>query len=274
MRRYDKFGLLSIMIGLGAASPAFAEDGERAGAEGPQIHGSVYAMAAATPDYLGSDDYRAVPFGGAYLQYGNFYFVTEGSGASLNVSPVAMLVAGPSVNYRIGRQAEDIDSAAVSALGDLDDAFEAGGFIGVRFNGLLSPQDRLQVSSKILFDVSDTHDGHVGEIAVQYELPVSRRFAVTAQVNGSWASKEFVDYQFGIDQAGAVASGLSEYEGKAGFYEVRSSLIGRFLVSDHVAVMAIGSYGHLLDNAADSPLVETEGSESQFFGGLGLAYMF
>ena len=279
MREYDKFGLLTIMIGLGAASPALAEDGERAGTEGAQLHGSVYAMAAAAPDYVGSDDYRAVPFGGAYLQYGNFYFVTEGSGASLNVSPIAQVIAGPSVNYRFGRQAEDIDSAAVAALGDLDDAFEAGGFVGVRLNGLLSPQDRLQVSGKILFDVSDTYDGHVGEIAVQYEVPFSRSFAITAQVNGSWASVEFIDYQFGIDEfsiaeAGAPAEGLSEYRGKAGFYEVRTSLIGRYLVTDHVAVMAIGSYGHLLENAADSPLVEIEGSESQFFGGLGLAYVF
>lgn len=252
-------------------SAALAQDGD---GPGPGMHGTVYAMPAVAPDYSGSDDYRIVPFGGVRLVYREFYLQTEGTGVSANLSPLGNVIAGPAVNYRIGRRAKDIESAAVGALGNLEDAFEVGGFAGLRFDDLLAPGDGIELSAKMMFDVSDKHDGRTIETTIRYDFPLSREFALGIGAMGTYADDGYHDYYYGVTPEGAALSGLDAYDPEGGWTEVRGVLTARYQIAPRWAIVGIGSYGRLLDQAKDSPLVAAEGSADQFFGGLGVAFVF
>ena len=76
---------------------------------------------------------------------------------------------------------------------------------------------------------------------------------------------------FGIDAADAARSGLDQYSADEGFKDVSFGGAAYRLFDGGASRLAI--YTRLIDDAADSPVVDDVGDENQFFAGALVNYV-
>ncbi len=107
--------------------------------------------------------------------------------------------------------------------------------------------------------------------AAEHTARLNAQTKLTASIGTAYASDDYMTSFFGVTAAQSAASGLARYTPDAGFKDVSAGLTAAIDLSDRWTLLLTGRYTHLIGDAADSPVVE---SESQFFGGLGLAYKF
>ena len=75
------------------------------------------------------------------------------------------------------------------------------------------------------------------------------------------------DY-FGIDAADARRSGLDQHDADAGFKDIAIGGAVLHDLTERLQVGLLARYARLVGDAADSPIVDDEGSANQFFAGL------
>ena len=107
---------------------------------------------------------------------------------------------------------------------------------------------------------------------------MSRRFYVSASASAEWAGDGYADYYYSISPAESLSSGLAIYEAEGGLKEWRLGLTALHAFSGDLthgwSVFTSGSYGHLVGDFADSPIVDNRGSASQWMAAVGVAYTF
>jgi outer membrane scaffolding protein for murein synthesis (MipA/OmpV family) len=94
---------------------------------------------------------------------------------------------------------------------------------------------------------------------------------LTTGIGTNYATDDYMTAFFGVNAAQSVASGLPVYNPSAGFKDVYIGATAAIDLNDRWTLLLIGRYAHLIGDAADSPIVETE---SQFYGGAALSYKF
>ena len=77
---------------------------------------------------------------------------------------------------------------------------------------------------------------------------------------------------FSVDARDAAASGLAQYDADGGLKDVWVQPMFVFLFSKKWHLGFGFRYKLLLGDAADSPVVDVQGSKNQFLAGLGLIY--
>jgi outer membrane scaffolding protein for murein synthesis (MipA/OmpV family) len=264
---------VSVALLLLAASPvqdvAFAEE----------PHWLLMAGAVGRPDYEGSDDTEAFPFGSFRVWWESGRYVelvgarSSGSAARLEanlldtVHEINLVELGPVVQYRLAR--DDVDNNAVDALGDIDAALELGAFVALKFEDL-----RVRLTGA--HDVSDEHDGDVVELAAEYRAKLSDTFTLTSGVASTWASKDYMKTYFGVTAAGAMASGLPEYSADSGVKDVGVRFTAMWAGPgqgwEHLRLIGLLSWFSMLGDAQDSPIVDDVGDDNQLFGGLAVGW--
>jgi MipA family protein len=218
--------------------------------------------AVVTPDYPGAVGYRVLPIPAADVRLGRFYFNGR-DGAGLDLLP-------PKPNaVRVG--------VGLFFRPDRDTSFDP-----VRLRGLdeipFAPQLRAFVrKSTLRWDFGLAAQRDLGATnGLTADLSVSRRFLVgggflSVGPTLSFADANFARGFFGVSPAEAVRGARAAYRPDAGPYEV--SLGGAFvkpLGRKWVANAAVG-LGHLIGDAADSPVV---GRKLAPRGAFGIAYRF
>lgn len=249
------------------SSPAFAYKNDK------PLTGFISIGAFAKPDYAGSDDYDAAPLLAGKVNYGDYYVETKGLGLRANISSLNSVEFGPAIAYRFGRD-DDVDNARVKRLREIDDAFEAGAFIKVPFNGVLKPRDQVAFSIDALTDISGAHDGTLVSFGTSYSYSPADQWRLTTSLSATYADDDFMESYFSVDTDNAARSDLSAYHAEGGFKDVGVALIGNYQMTDRWGLTAIAGYTKMLGDAADSPIVNQEGNDNQFMGGLGLSYSF
>lgn len=259
----------------GAGSP---EAGNSGGSDARRGQPDFIALGVGfNPEYVGSDDYRIIPFGA-------FNFATpiadiRSSGLAVSADLLApyqrdrsvRIELGPQVNYRFGRERDRVKDPAILALGTIDDAIEVGGQAGIVFEG--ERGGSLALRAEALRDVSDVYDGWTYGLEATYTLPTSREWGVNLVVNTQYGGNRFHDRYFDVNAAQSLASGLRQYDADEGFYQVAAGINLRRNLSRRFFVAGQFVTARLIDDVADSPVVE-RGSKTQFRGGLtvGLAF--
>lgn len=235
-----------------------------------------------TPSYEGSDNYVVSGAGLARGRVSGFNFYSRATALYLDLvrEPVDAAInveAGPMINARLDRSGR-IRDARVKALGELDTAVEAGGFVGITRNKVFHDYDFLTVRLDAIHDVTGTHDGTIIAPNIEYGTPLSRTFFVGAAVSAEHVSGKFADTYFSIVPAGSAASGLPAFDADGGFKNVRVTLLGTQSLSGDLrrglAIFGVASYSRLLGDFKDSPIVSVAGDADQLFGALGLSYTF
>ncbi len=226
------------------------------------------------PTYEGSEEYEAV---------GIPYLLPQFSGGSSDgffnrIDARALddvrfelirhdgIIAGPLVGYQFGREEDDGD--LLEGLGDIDDSFVAGGFVGYRWNWL-----QLDVSYHHFFGDVDGYQIRFGAEAIR---AVNERVTLTARIGATYADNNYTQTNFGVTDEQSLASGLAgvglgEFDADAGFKDVHAQVGFKADLDENWSARASARYSRLLDDAADSPVVETE---DQFTGLIGLSYRF
>lgn len=253
---------------LAASSPASATESgpasaavldARAAVKKDGDHWTLGAGAAWAPAFKGSDDYEIQPVPLVDVKYGRF-FARTGDGIGFNVLETPVFTAGASVNWMQGYDEDDVPDGVEGA----DDALGARLFLSMRVKGAVATLEAVQA-------VTETDRGMTVGAGLAYPVQATDRLTLTPSLGVTWASEKFMDGYFGIDGAEAAASGLRAYAPGSGLRDVTLRLSAHYRFTDNLS--AVGSIGlsHLLDEAADSPLVE---ERTQPLGLIGLTYTF
>lgn len=272
----NQIALLVAAAALATAIPAFAKDADDQ-AEGPNF---AAFGAGFTPEYVGADQSRVIPFGAFKLSTPAAELRSSGLSVSADfLAPYqrgkrVRIEFGPQANYRFGRDPEDIDDAAVRALGKIDDAVEVGLVLGVTIGGVWSDRDRLAFRIEALRDASDVHDGNTFGLETTYTFPTPRRWRVDLVANTQYGDDRFHSRYFDVSPAQSQAAGLPAFDARSGFYQVaigtnvQRYLTQRWFIAGQVVV------AQLIGDVADSPVVADSGSDRQLRGGIALGVTF
>ncbi|NVJ99687.1 MAG: MipA/OmpV family protein [Alphaproteobacteria bacterium] len=219
-----------------------------------------------TPDYRGSDDYRLKVLPLIDLRYKDRLHLSYNR-LSYSVVREGYWSVGPFVKYKAGRTEKR--NAALAGLGDIAPTAEVGVFAKYK-------------SKRALMDVEFRQAlGHGRGASVRFmaghALFKKGDFAVAAIIEGKWRSKAEMQTYFGVteEQAARSESGLLAFMPSAGVSEVSINILGRYQVSDRHRLLALIGYGHMLGDAAYSPVVSGGmGRRQQVIAGVGFTIDF
>lgn len=227
------------------------------------------AAGTISPEYEGSDEYEpgAVPY--FHLSWKDTIIATTrggGPGLYTQKSWTDNFTTQLGVRYEGGRDEDDND--ALEGLGDLD----VGAVAAVSLAYEWGP---VEFWAELAHDLTGDRDGTTATLGAEYSVMAfdnRGRFAIGPTV--TWADEEYMDNTFGISasQAAASRNGYSPFDAESGIKDVGLNASFSYAFTEHVSVLVSGEYARLLSDAADSPLVDDEGSANQFQGLVGLIY--
>lgn len=258
-------GLALLIVGTGRAA---AEEGMPSRPTAGW-HGSIGIGVATMPEYEGAKDSktRAVP--NINLYYGDSLFFTRmTAGANLLRHTTELgvaITAGPLLGLRHGRDQDD--HAALNGLGDIDRAFDAGGFVRLRKQGWHASVDVRQ-------NITNTDQGASVNFSTGYGMPLSSTLRLRTNIDTTWASSDYMKTFYGIDATQSAQSGLARYDAGSGFKHVGANLIADYSINREWAGYASLRYKRLVGNAADSPIVANFGERDQVSANIGVKYRF
>ncbi|MDD3800298.1 MAG: MipA/OmpV family protein [Novosphingobium sp.] len=235
------------------------------------------------PSYDGSDDYVVSPFPVVQGHFRGVDINPRPGGVALDVVPDSRdakigFSFGPvaTVSFNRNRQIKD---PVVKAAGKLDAAIELGVTGGVTAYRVLNDYDALTLSADVKWDVNGAYKGMTWSPSISYLTPLSKAVLVTLSAGAHHADGDYARYYYSVTPVQSAASGLPQYEAKAGWDSVNvGMLVGWDLSGDlrdgGFALFAAAGYSRMLNDAKRTPYTAIRGEADQWIGGAGLAYTF
>ena len=246
---------------LGAAAPVAAAEF------------TIGLGAALAPDYEGSEDYEAAPnwvFRANNLYDPATYVALQGTRLRSNFVPHPQLRAGLSGRF-VGER-DDVDNGAVDDLDDTDAALMLGAGIGRDF--LPEPALGLTLAVDLVYDVANDNGALVTPYLAYFNALPDTPWSVGLELSTTWADEDYMSEQFGINGNNAARSGLDQFDADEGFKDVGLGGQVSYRFTDSWSTTVAGQYKLLVEDAADSPIVDDEGSEHQFVLGATVNFHF
>jgi outer membrane protein len=248
---------------LGTAYTAAAADGLPNFGTEWQAGGFVFVA----PKYEGSKDYevRGAPFiAPAGLESSGRVQFRGPDDLRFRLIENYGFEAGPLAGWRFDR--DDNDAFRLRGLGDVDGGLVLGGYAAYNF-GAFKPFVSYH------HGVTGDDTGALVRFGAEAKTPFAGGVTLTATAGATYADDEYMDAYFSVNGAQSAASvaNLGVYDAEAGIKDVFVGFTGDVPLSGPWSLKLSGRYSRLLEDAADSPIVE---DENQFFGGLGLSYRF
>lgn len=296
MKLLLNIGMAAAILSTISMSPAFSQEasGERPGGRSlsvgigfPNIaeplRGRVGVGISALPDYEGSDDYSAAAFPLIDIEKPGTFFV---KGASINTNDGlasagitvfhitysgesnhnTQLLFGPLIRVYRGR--DEDDNEILNDMGNIDASAGVGGFMTLSSGPLWF---NLAAATQ---DAGDNNDGLLVTLDAAYTSSVSNQLALSSGLSTSWADDDYMQGYFGVTNTQAANTGLTQFNGKAGFKDIGVNFRATYTLSKQWIIDGQVGYWRLLNDAADSPIVDKEGSANQVRGLVGLSYQF
>lgn len=272
-------------MALALAAPARAQDSSTPDSAPRGDRVTLGIGAALVPSYVGSNDMITVPTIVAQGKVSGIAFDLEGTTLYADLipddgKPGWKLQAGPQVALRFDRTGL-VRDPVVKALGKLNTAWEAGGWLGIQRTGVVtSPYDTLSASITYQADVANAHKSFILTPSFTYATPLSHKAYVSFTAGADYVGRRFGTYYYDIDAAGQAASGLPAYAGadRAGWKDWNASLLAVHSLTGSLthglALFASGGYSRVLGAYRRSPIVATAGDPNQWSGAIGLAFTF
>lgn len=239
--------------------------------------------AGVVPTYEGSDHSRVVPVPAVRGTIDGFAFSTRGTKLLVDLvpndpGPTWDYQFGPVVSLNFNRNGNPKDDR-VDALGRRKVALELGGYAGIGKTGVLtSDYDKLSASVVYTQDVSGVNHSYTITPQIEYGTPLSRKAYVGISGGATYAGNRYANTYFGVDGAGALASGLPFFDPRAGWKNWSVSALGTYSLTGDLlhGLLLVGgvSYSRLLNDFARSPVVSIAGDRNQWYYALGLGYTF
>lgn len=252
MRLTVMLAALTATLGSG---PAMAQNETTRG-----ISGSIGMGVGAVRDYDGGDKTRAVPAIMLEAQLptrvGTFALGRQGlswtpiEGEKFNASLFA--------TYDNGRKEDDDDefqtgSKYLKGMGEIEGTTEGGLLLKYhmgRFGLSLSGRHALG---------SQGHDGAVVDLGASVMLHEAPKFRLTAETTVSWVDDNYMQTYYGVTREQARRTRFPVYEIDGGVNGARIEFTGVYNFAPRWSLIGLASYRKLLGDAADSPIVQSDG---------------
>lgn len=225
---------------------------------------TIGAFGAYAPDYAGSDDYEFGAIPTLEISYQDKIYL-KNTELGWKLLDTEQLQAGVLARYKFGRDADD--NAALRGLGDIDASVEVGGFMKYQ----TGPIDW---SLALAQDVAGGHEGWVAEFGAGYNYMVSQQLMLFSKAAVEVLSQDAMQSQFGITAAQAAASGYNVHNVDLGVSQVGLSFGANYVITPAWHLTGIANAGRMVGDAADSPIVDQNGSVNQFSLLAGVSYHF
>ena len=219
---------------------------------------SLGIIGGVSPDYEGSSDYE-FSFGpniGFSWRDRIFY---KGKSLGVNAIREKNLKAGPILSWGSGRDEDDNDR--LDGLGDVDSSIEAGGFVSYRMKPM---RFRMEIRQ----DIISGHEGALVELSAGTSLPFTKPLVFVA-LGTTWASDDYMESFFGVDEGQSAASGLKRYSADSGIKDISLGVTAGHMITKRWRLGGKVEYKRLMGDAADSPIVD---DKDQFIAGITLSY--
>lgn len=227
---------------------------------------TVGALGALRPDYEGSDDYSFLGAPLVELRYRDAFFVSSRDGIGVTLVRIGGFTAGPVLRYRFGRDQDDND--ALRGMGDVGGTVEGGAFMRFQEGGWVVVVNAAQGLN------GGGHRGATVFGSLGYGGRLAPRWLFSLGPSITWASDNYMQSFFGVTPTQGARAGYAPYSPGAGFKDVGFGGTLTWLVTDQFSLTAIAEVKELLNDAADSPLVERAGNSTQGFFGLAASWRF
>src|SRR5262249_42888585 len=144
----------------------------------------------------------------------------------------------------------------LNGLGDVNAAFEFGGFIEY------FPVDWFRLRNETRQGFGG-HHGVVSDFSADFIVPATRMLTISGGPRFTWESTEATAPYFGIDPAQAIATGLRQFDARGGARSAGAGVQVKDRINPQWEVQSYVEYDRLLGDAANSPLVTMRGSVNQ-----------
>jgi outer membrane protein len=218
------------------------------------------------PGYMGSDDLDVTWLPVVDVRWRDTVFLkttggmTSRIGLGFNVLNQQGFRIGPMVEYYMGQDTGD----EISGIDDVDGGAELGLFAEYDFKPW-------KVEAAARYGVAGGNNGFLMTGALSWNTKLGRDLALSLGANTSFANGDYMDSYFGVSAGESARSGLAAYDPGWGMRDVGLSLQLVYPFYDKFRLIGMSRFNYLLDEAADSPLVE---QNAQFSFGLAIAYQF
>jgi MipA family protein len=274
LKRQNNYFFKSFVIFLFAmtgalifADPGSAQDLDMFSPDIFSLKKTIVGLGAGlAPDYEGSDEYTAVPIPQfRYNLENGCYLNLLGPSLRANLIPSRTFGFGPMLRYQPAR--DSVSDDVVDKFEKIDSALDAGVFASMIFNNFL-------FYTAYNADTTDAHGGYLVDVAGGYRLGIESNVQFIVLALGTYASDDYMETYFGVDEENSERSGLPEYYASAGLKDI--GLLGalQYRIDSNWAILGIMKYTRLLGDAADSPVVDQCGDANNFMDGIILNYSF
>ncbi|MDR3488567.1 MAG: MipA/OmpV family protein [Bradyrhizobium sp.] len=264
--------ILVATLGTMAIGGAKAQESFPSGASASGWNYTVGAGALAMPNYEGSKHYVINPLPMLTASWRDTVSISAVEGLKVTMRPLSdqgFFVSG-GVGYWLGRK-EGVDKHHGDTLRGLGN-ISGGGVgklgVGYRYNALSFGLD-------VARDINDREGTTVTPYG-GYKIYQSRSFSLSGKLSTTWADDNYMQNIFGITPAQARNSlkHYAPFTAEAGLKDIKFGLTANYSITPSVSLVAMTDVARLLGDAADSPIVKTQGSANQFSGGVGVTYRF
>ncbi|MDX8348276.1 MipA/OmpV family protein [Cognatiyoonia sp. IB215446] len=198
--------------------------------------------AQSQPGYFGADDNEVGP--GADFEFGRLQF----GSISLGGRSRDGLRFGGSARFIDERSADDYPE--LEGLDDIDFSLEVGG--GLEFN---APD--YELFAKLRYGVIG-HEALVAELGGDLIIRPDDQVTLRAGPRLLWGSEDFTQTYFGVTPEESAASDFNAFEPGAGLVSAGVAAEATYQFNDTWGVAGKVRYDRLQDDAADSPITQSE----------------
>jgi outer membrane scaffolding protein for murein synthesis (MipA/OmpV family) len=209
------------------------------------------AAAEARPLYDGAAVSRVLGGPVINIRYRDIAFVSVGEGIGVNVVRGENYRAGIQVGYDLGRRVSD-DITHLHGLGDIARAPSVEAFASYAIS-----KDFPLVLRADVRQIVGGADGMVADVGMYMPLPgSSKKLIMFAGPSITYADHRYLQKEFGVTPAQALASGYPVFDPHAGTSAVGFGFsVTRFL-TDHWLINLDTALNHLLGSARESPITQ------------------
>lgn len=252
---------------------AAAQDANRTATQHSDWNFTIGGGPMVTPNYEGSKHYLLQPLPMLETSWRDTISLSAVEGLKIVERPLAdkgFSITG-SLGYWLGRK-EGVDKHHGDTLRGLGNL--SGGGVGKLEMGY--QYNAFSIGLGGARDIGNDRDGTTATLSAGYKIYQSQTFQLGSKISTTWADDNYMNNIFGITPAQARDSlkHYSPYKAEAGLKDVRLGLTANYGITRSLSLFAIADVAHLLGDAADSPIVKTQGAKEQISGGLGLVYHF
>lgn len=224
------------------------------------------------PDYEGSDDYAGVPLWNLTLSN---LWAPETYASIVGPQLRSNFLAHP--NWRLGvsgqyvPERDDVEDDRVDEMDNID----ASVLIGVLFGYDLDPSrdSEAVIELDLRHDVAEGNGG-LGTLRGRYAARAGANSTFRIELSSTYASEDYMSEYFGVSDNNAARSGLDPFDADDGFKDVSIGVSWNYNLTSNWIVTGTAAYSRLLEDAADSPVVDDRGDANQLFVGALINYKF